>query len=165
MFYQLVAPQLLRHTRSAVPRPLHLDLQPPGSFTFVLSDLRQGFPQQQHGYRLEEAQVGQRPEGAAPGAGAAAPAAGAAAAAAVHACSPLPADEPAARAAAAAPPCCDPPPPQAALDWLAGLHAHFWEQELPEGLWDVGCYWHLATRQEELQQIGEPRPGRRPGRP
>jgi acetoin utilization deacetylase AcuC-like enzyme len=43
---------------------------------------------------------------------------------------------------------------QAALDWLAGLHAFFWEQQLPEGLWDQGCYWHLATRQEELQQIG-----------
>lgn len=48
---------------------------------------------------------------------------------------------------------------QAALDWLASLHAFHWEQALPEGLWHQGCYWHLDTRQEELQQIGAQRAG------
>lgn len=70
-----------------------------------------------------------------------------------------------------------------ALEWLASFHAAWFEEELaaeeedegaaaeaeagdgrgaggssgaavPAGLWADGCYWHLATRQEELAQIG-----------
>lgn len=35
---------------------------------------------------------------------------------------------------------------QAALAWLAAFHAAFWEQPLPEGVWEEGSYWHLDTR-------------------
>jgi len=35
------------------------------------------------------------------------------------------------------------------LDWLAALHARFVGKR-PDGLWPVGTYWHLATRQDEL---------------
>lgn len=40
------------------------------------------------------------------------------------------------------------PPSQAraALEWLAGLHACFWEQPRPPGVWEQGCYWYLDTR-------------------
>ena len=35
------------------------------------------------------------------------------------------------------------------LMWLANFHATFIQKE-PEGLWEVGTYWHLVTRLEEL---------------
>ncbi len=34
---------------------------------------------------------------------------------------------------------------RAALDWLATFHAALWGQQ-EQGLWEDGCYWHLATR-------------------
>ena len=37
----------------------------------------------------------------------------------------------------------------ACLSWLAAFHARFLEVA-PEGLWQVGSYWHLATRPDEL---------------
>jgi hypothetical protein len=42
---------------------------------------------------------------------------------------------------------------KAALEWLASFHAAWWEETPPEGLWRDGCYWHLATRADELAQI------------
>jgi len=39
------------------------------------------------------------------------------------------------------------------VDWLARLHACFLGAE-PLGLWPVGTYWHLATRSEELERMG-----------
>ncbi|GBF87987.1 hypothetical protein Rsub_00699 [Raphidocelis subcapitata] len=80
------------------PEAYVIEAEPPDHFLFVMSDLRQQFPQQPHSYDLEEAKL--------------------------------------------------------ALEWLASFHAAWWEEEQPEGLWEDGCYWHLATRQEELQQIG-----------
>lgn len=38
------------------------------------------------------------------------------------------------------------------LSWLANFHATFMKVE-PEGLWEVGTYWHLATRPEELEAL------------
>lgn len=38
------------------------------------------------------------------------------------------------------------------ISWLAEFHACFLEVD-GEGLWDVGTYWHLATRPEELAQM------------
>jgi thiamine kinase-like enzyme len=38
------------------------------------------------------------------------------------------------------------------LRWLARFHAQFMQVE-PEGLWQTGTYWHLATRQEEWEQM------------
>ena len=35
------------------------------------------------------------------------------------------------------------------LSWLAHFHATFMGQK-PEGLWEIGTYWHLGTRPEEL---------------
>ncbi|KAK9815361.1 hypothetical protein WJX72_002284 [[Myrmecia] bisecta] len=43
---------------------------------------------------------------------------------------------------------------RAALTWLAGFHAHFWERPTPEGLWAQGSYWHLDTRWDEYEAIG-----------
>lgn len=40
----------------------------------------------------------------------------------------------------------------ACLRWLAAFHAHFCGRR-PDGLWQVGTYWHLATRQEELGRM------------
>lgn len=63
---------------------------------------------------------------------------------------------------------CRPPPIQAALEFLAHFHATFWEAgaergaglptaELPSvDLWPQGTFWHLATRQEELEAMGGP---------
>ncbi len=40
----------------------------------------------------------------------------------------------------------------ACLGWLASFHARFLGQSAEaNGLWTVGTYWHLATRQDELQ--------------
>ncbi len=41
------------------------------------------------------------------------------------------------------------------LRWLAAFHARFLGVE-PDGLWPVGCYWHLATRPDELAAIEDP---------
>jgi hypothetical protein len=38
------------------------------------------------------------------------------------------------------------------LAWLANFHAIFL-QEKPKGLWKIGTYWHLATRQEEWEAM------------
>ncbi len=38
----------------------------------------------------------------------------------------------------------------ACLRWLAAFHARFLGQA-PDGLWQVGTYWHLGTRMEELE--------------
>lgn len=37
----------------------------------------------------------------------------------------------------------------ACLEWLAKFHASYLNKE-PKGLWEVGTYWHLATRPTEL---------------
>lgn len=41
---------------------------------------------------------------------------------------------------------------QTCLSWLANFHATFLNRE-PVGLWEVGTYWHLATRREEFEKI------------
>jgi Phosphotransferase enzyme family len=41
----------------------------------------------------------------------------------------------------------------AGLGWLASFHARF-VGVAPEGLWNVGTYWHLATRPDELAALG-----------
>ena len=38
------------------------------------------------------------------------------------------------------------------LFWLATFHATFMNNSA-EGLWDVGTYWHLATRPDELASM------------
>ena len=43
---------------------------------------------------------------------------------------------------------------QACLRWLAEFHATFLG-ELPESLWKVGTYWHLATRPDELRAVSD----------
>lgn len=42
----------------------------------------------------------------------------------------------------------------AALHWLASFHARFLGERF-EALWPVGTYWHLATRQDELDAIDD----------
>lgn len=44
---------------------------------------------------------------------------------------------------------------EACLQWLAVFHARFVGAE-PEGLWPIGTYWHLDTRQEELAATNDP---------
>ena len=41
---------------------------------------------------------------------------------------------------------------KACLSWLANFHAIFLNQT-PDGLWEEGTYWHLATRPDELQVL------------
>jgi len=45
---------------------------------------------------------------------------------------------------------------RACLSWLAHLHATFLGVE-PDRLWDVGTYWHLATRPDELAVMRDER--------
>lgn len=40
------------------------------------------------------------------------------------------------------------------LDWLANFHAAFMGAK-PEGLWKTGTYWHLETRDEELEALDD----------
>lgn len=40
------------------------------------------------------------------------------------------------------------------LSWLAQFHATFLGVE-PKGLWEVGSYWHLATRPDELAALAD----------
>ena len=42
----------------------------------------------------------------------------------------------------------------ACLSWLANFHATFMGVR-PEGLWETGTYWHLATRPDELDVLGD----------
>jgi hypothetical protein len=44
----------------------------------------------------------------------------------------------------------------ACLAWLAGFHATFLGVE-PVGLWEVGSYWHLATRPDEFEKLTDDR--------
>ncbi|MGI9244239.1 MAG: oxidoreductase family protein [Verrucomicrobiales bacterium] len=46
------------------------------------------------------------------------------------------------------------PQVQACLRWLAGFHATFMGVA-PDGLWEVGTYWHLETRSEEWQVLDD----------
>ncbi|MEN8258932.1 MAG: phosphotransferase [Thermodesulfobacteriota bacterium] len=43
---------------------------------------------------------------------------------------------------------------QACLKWLANFHAAFMGHE-PRGLWQVGTYWHLDTRPDELAVLDD----------
>ncbi len=47
-----------------------------------------------------------------------------------------------------------PPQLETCLDWLAHFHATFMTAQ-PEGLWEIGTYWHLATRKEELDALDD----------
>jgi len=38
------------------------------------------------------------------------------------------------------------------LKWLAHFHAQFLDTP-PEGLWEIGSYWHLDTRPDELKEM------------
>ena len=40
------------------------------------------------------------------------------------------------------------------LSWLANFHSVFMKTE-PKGLWEVGTYWHLNTRKDELEAMQE----------
>ena len=44
----------------------------------------------------------------------------------------------------------------ACLQWLAQFHASFLGKE-PDGLWDIGTYWHLDTRPNELEALKDQR--------
>lgn len=46
------------------------------------------------------------------------------------------------------------PQVQLCLQWLAQLHAQGLGRE-PEGLWPVGCYWHLDTRPDEFAAMAD----------
>tara|TARA_R110002050_G_scaffold183444_2_gene316877 strand:+ start:1400 stop:2347 length:948 start_codon:yes stop_codon:yes gene_type:complete len=45
---------------------------------------------------------------------------------------------------------------EAVLTWLAKFHASYLGQE-PTGLWEVGTYWHLETRPQELAALSDQR--------
>ena len=45
---------------------------------------------------------------------------------------------------------------KACLDWLAKFHASYLGKT-PKGLWEVGTYWHLATRPHELAVLKDQR--------
>jgi hypothetical protein len=45
---------------------------------------------------------------------------------------------------------------EAVLAWLAKFHASYLGQE-PTGLWEVGSYWHLETRPQELAVLSDQR--------
>jgi len=49
--------------------------------------------------------------------------------------------------------CCTPQEIAACLGWLAAFHARFLGI-VGDGLWQVGTYWHLATRPDELARLG-----------
>ena len=38
------------------------------------------------------------------------------------------------------------------IQWLAQFHAKGFKSK-PKGLWKIGCYWHLETRPDELEQL------------
>ncbi len=40
------------------------------------------------------------------------------------------------------------------LKWLAKFHKHYLGKE-PEGLWEIGTYWHLDTRPDEFKAIDD----------
>ncbi len=41
------------------------------------------------------------------------------------------------------------------LNWLAKFHASYLDEK-PDGLWEVGSYWHLETRPQELKVLDDP---------
>lgn len=43
---------------------------------------------------------------------------------------------------------------EACLEWLAKFHASYLGKT-PKGLWEVGTYWHLATRPQELEALDD----------
>jgi aminoglycoside phosphotransferase (APT) family kinase protein len=43
---------------------------------------------------------------------------------------------------------------KACLSWLAHFHATFMGEK-PEGLWEIGTYWHLETRPDELEELDD----------
>ena len=45
---------------------------------------------------------------------------------------------------------------EACLAWLAQFHASYLGKT-PQGIWDVGTYWHLATRPQELAVLSDHR--------
>ena len=45
---------------------------------------------------------------------------------------------------------------EACLSWLANFHATYLG-ETPDGLWEIGTYWHLDTRPEELEDLSDVR--------
>lgn len=40
------------------------------------------------------------------------------------------------------------------LEWLAQFHASYLGQ-VPKGLWEIGTYWHLETRPQELEALND----------